>query len=144
MIFRYPSIIHEKNLVEPKEWRTSSARSRVHGWQRAPLAPNIATIAAGSFKHRNPADIQGAGYVVPALEAALWAFYRSDDFTTGALLAANLGRDADTTAAIYGQLAGAYYSVEGIPADWRSKLTHLDTLTQFANQLLKLSTQSPH
>jgi hypothetical protein len=44
--------------------------------------------------------------VLKSLEAALWAFYRSNTFEEGALLAANLGNDADTTAAIYGQLAG--------------------------------------
>jgi ADP-ribosyl-[dinitrogen reductase] hydrolase len=40
--------------------------------------------------------------VVKSLEAALWAFYRSNTFEKGALLAANLGDDADTTAAIFG------------------------------------------
>ena len=63
--------------------------------------------------------------MVESLEAALWAFHESRDYRHGALLAANLGRDADTTAAIYGQLAGAYYGVEGIPAEWRGKLAKL-------------------
>ena len=75
-------------------------------WEAQPLAPAIAEIASGSFKRKQPTHIQGTGYVVRSLEAALWAFYRSDDFRTGALLAVNLGDDADTTAAVYGQLAG--------------------------------------
>jgi hypothetical protein len=70
------------------------------------LVPEIAEVAAGSFKHKNPPAIDGTGYVVRSLEAALWAFYRSDTFEKGALLAANLGDDADTTAAIFGQLGG--------------------------------------
>ena len=50
-----------------------------------------------------------------SLEAALWAFHRSESFGDGCLLAVNLGDDADTTAAIYGQLAGAYYGIDGTP-----------------------------
>jgi ADP-ribosyl-[dinitrogen reductase] hydrolase len=50
---------------------------------------------------------------VDALEAALWAFASASDFRLGALLAVNLGDDADTTGAIYGQLAGAFYGESG-------------------------------
>ena len=91
------------------------------GWKQ-PLTPAIAEIANGSYKKRNPPDIRGTGYVVHSLEAALWAFYHGTDFRSGALLAANLGDDADTTAAIYGQIAGAFYGVDNIPNDWRKKL----------------------
>jgi ADP-ribosylglycohydrolase len=70
------------------------------------LVPEIREIAAGSYKAKNPPAIAGTGYVVKSLEAALWSFYRSCSFEKGALLAANLGDDADTTAAIYGQLGG--------------------------------------
>ena len=56
--------------------------------------------------------------VVKSLEAALWAFYRSNTFEKGALLAANLGDDADKTAAVYGQLAGSFYGADAIPAGW--------------------------
>ncbi|MCA9991522.1 MAG: ADP-ribosylglycohydrolase family protein, partial [Anaerolineales bacterium] len=91
-------------------------------WAAYPLAAEIDEIAAGSFKQRQPPQIKGSGYVVRSLEAALWAFYHSDSFRQGCLLAANLGDDADTTAAIYGQLAGAYYGEAGIPAGWRRQL----------------------
>ena len=73
--------------------------------------------------------------MVQSLEAALWAFYHSDDFRTGCLLAANLGDDADTTAAVYGQLAGAYYGAEGIPLAWREQLALLDTIESLASGL---------
>jgi ADP-ribosyl-[dinitrogen reductase] hydrolase len=59
---------------------------------------------------------------VRSLEAALWAFYRSSTFERGALIAANLGDDADTTAAIFGQLAGAFYGAEAIPESWLERL----------------------
>ena len=73
----------------------------------------IVAVAAGSFREKSPPEIHGGGggYVVPTLEAALWAFYNHDDFESGALAVVNLGEDADTTGAIYGQLAGAYYGV---------------------------------
>ena len=71
------------------------------------------------------------------MEAALWAFARSTTFKDGALLAVNLGDDADTTGAIYGQLAGAFYGVEAIPEEWRSKLAALDTLESLASRLAK-------
>ena len=77
------------------------------------------------------------GYVVETLEAALWAFHNSTSFRQGALLAVNLGDDADTTGAIYGQLAGAYYGDQAIPAPWREKLAHRDLLEQFADKLLR-------
>ena len=103
--------------------------------ERDPLAEKIARVAAGSFKDRNPPDIKGTGYVVDALEAALWAFHRSDGFREGALLAVNLGDDADTTGAIYGQIAGAHYGAETIPATWRDKLTIAAKITSLADRL---------
>ena len=100
-----------------------------------PLAEKIARIAEGSFKDRNPPEIKGTGYVVDALEAALWAFHHSQDFREGALLAVNLGDDADTTGAIYGQIAGAYYGVESIPAAWRDRLAMATEITSLADSL---------
>ena len=74
--------------------------------------------------------------MVRSLEAALWAFARSTSFEHGALLAVNLGDDADTTGAVYGQIAGAYYGAGGIPERWRSKLARVDTLESFATRLM--------
>jgi ADP-ribosyl-[dinitrogen reductase] hydrolase len=100
------------------------------------LVPEIREIADGSFKRKNPPAIAGTGYVVRSLEAALWAFYRSNTFEKGALLAANLGDDADTTAAVFGQLGGAYYGVDGIPSGWLAKLTMREFITEMADSLL--------
>ena len=73
--------------------------------------------------------------MVRALEAALWAFAKSENFRAGCLLAVNLGDDADTTGAIYGQLAGAYYGASGIPADWLDPLAHRDLIVRYADGL---------
>ena len=69
------------------------------------------------------------------IEAALWAFHHGSDFRDGALLAVNLGDDADTTGAVYGQLAGAFYGANGIPAGWRQRLALLDELERIADAL---------
>ena len=101
-------------------------------WQ---IDPTIAAIAAGSFAHKSPPAIRGSGYVVESLEAALWAFHRGETFAEGCLPAVNLGHDADTTAAVYGQLAGAYYGAAGIPTAWRDRLAHRDLIIDFADRL---------
>ena len=136
-------------------------------WARHPLAEKIAHVADGSFKDRNPPDIEGTlrrrrrwpgwrsfkdrhpahikgtGYVVDALEAALWAFHRSDGFREGALLAVNLGDDADTTGAIYGQIAGAHYGADAIPATWRDKLTMAAEIMSLADHLYDQAALAP-
>ncbi|MEK7950867.1 ADP-ribosylglycohydrolase family protein [Luteolibacter soli] len=103
----------------------------------------IATIAAGSFKEKEPPMIRGTGYVVQSLEAALWAFHRSKSFEEGALLAVNLGEDADTTGAIFGQIAGAYYGLDGIPAGWLEKLHGREMILDFASKLFTTSKAVP-
>ena len=108
-------------------------------WKGRPLCPEISEIASGSFKQRQPPEIRGTGYVVRSLEAALWAFHHSHDFRSGCLLAVNLGDDADTTGAVYGQLAGAYYGFTAIPESWRAKLKHRELITDLALKLWKLS-----
>ena len=110
-------------------------------WQKHPLCEEIDAIAAGSFRNNNPPQIKGTGYVVKSLEAALWAFYHSTTFRDGALLAVNLGDDADTTGAVYGQLAGAHYGVSGIPQTWLSLLAQHDLIEDFAERIHSLSFQ---
>lgn len=107
-------------------------------WVENPLTPDIDEVAAGSFRHRHPPEIRGRGYVVKSLEAALWAFHNSSSFREGCLLAVNLGEDADTTGAVYGQLAGAFYGEEGIPESWRNKLAHRELIISFAERLYEL------
>ncbi len=108
-------------------------------WEQDPLDETIAEVAAGSFARREPPEIVGSGYVVKSLEAALWAFSKSHDFREGALLAVNLGDDADTTGAIYGQIAGAHYGAEAIPPEWRSRLAMVGTITSMADSLREAS-----
>jgi len=99
----------------------------------------VAEVAAGSFREKQPPEINGGGYVVDTLEAALWALYETNDFESGAFKVVNLGDDADTTGAVYGQLAGAIYGVGSIPDSWLEKLVMRDEIENYADQLLKLS-----
>jgi ADP-ribosyl-[dinitrogen reductase] hydrolase len=54
------------------------------------------------------------------------------------LAAVNLGDDADTTAAICGQLAGAFYGVKAIPTRWLTKLAKYDTIMKLATALAQM------
>jgi ADP-ribosylglycohydrolase len=104
-------------------------------WDRSPLHPAIAEIADGSFRRKEPPEIRGTGYAAHCLEAALWAFHRSASFEEGCLLAVNLGDDADTTAAVFGQLAGAHYGAGGIPSRWLERLAKRELIERFAMRL---------
>lgn len=93
------------------------------------FAPAIAAIMAGSWRGKPRGDIRASGYVVHSLEAALWCVGRTGTFRDAVLLAANLGEDADTTAAITGQLAGAIYGASAIPEEWMEKLAWREDIT---------------
>ncbi len=102
------------------------------------LSDNVNRVSFGSFRIFSPPQIRGSGYVVESLEAALWAFHNSDDFAEGARMAVNLGDDADTTGAVYGQIAGAFYGQSGIPRHWVDMLSHRDLIIDFADRLYDL------
>ena len=99
-------------------------------------APAVAGIMAGSWRGRARNEIRSSGYVVHTLEAALWSVARTGDFRNAVLLAANLADDADTVAAVTGQLAGALYGLSGIPDRWLDQLAWKDRLIEAAQRLL--------
>ena len=108
-------------------------------WRGGPLHREIEAIAAGSHLRKDRAQVRGGGYVVESLEAALWALARGDGFREGALLAVSLGDDADTTGAVYGQLAGALYGEDAIPAAWSRRLAMRETIVAYADALWELA-----
>lgn len=101
------------------------------------LAPAIAAIAGGCYRDKNRDEIRGSGYVVESLEAALWCFWHTASYQEAVLEAVNLGQDADTTAAVCGQVAGAYYGLEGIPPAWRVKLAQSEFIEQVARTIYR-------
>ena len=119
-----------------KETLLRSGYSPVEGlWDSEPLAAKVADVANGSFKHQEPPYIRGTGYVVESLEAALWAFHKTESFRDGALAAVNLGDDADTTGAIFGQIAGAHYGADAISQEWRERLAMAHDIVSTADGL---------
>ena len=97
--------------------------------------PKILGIARGEYITKAESQIRGSGYVVESLEAALWCFYHTTTFQEAILAAVNLGDDADTTAAVCGQVAGAFYGETGIPARWMERLALREVICGLAEQM---------
>ena len=114
-------------------------RADVLGRRTFEGAPAIARILAGSWRGRARDTIRSSGYVVDTMEAALWAVARTGDFRGAVLLAANLADDADTVAAVTGQLAGALYGLNGIPDAWLARVAWRDRLLGVADRLVAKS-----
>ncbi len=106
------------------------------------LHSSVADVARGSYKRKSPPEpekwwpgfndgvIRGSGFVVESLEAALWAFYNGKDFRDAVLSGINLGEDSDTTGAICGQFAGAFWGESGIPQEWRDGISRMDLINE--------------
>lgn len=97
----------------------------------------IEPIAAGEYRGADARDVRGTGYVVDSLNAALWCLDRAATFEDAVLAAANLGDDADTTAAVCGQLAGAFFGERAIPARWRARLARSAEIVDLADRLFE-------
>lgn len=108
-------------------------------WWQGQLCEKVRSVAEGSFFRKEPPAIRGRGYVVDALEAALWAFATTESYRDAVLAAVNLGDDADTTGAICGQLAGAFYGQRGIPLQWRIALTRHEEIQRVAARLFVMA-----
>ena len=103
------------------------------------LLASPAADIEGGWRGLHRDVVEGSGYVVRSLQAALWAVARTTTFRSAVLLAANLGDDADTTAAIAGQLAGAIYGASAIPEEWLAALAWRDRIENTADRLFKAS-----
>ena len=100
--------------------------------------PAVRAIALGSFTDKRESQVRGSGYSVASLEAALWCVWQASSFEEAVLRATNLGDDADTTAAIAGQLAGALWGEPGMPGHWLARLQWADEMRRMADELLQL------
>ncbi|WP_208020376.1 ADP-ribosylglycohydrolase family protein [Vibrio viridaestus] len=104
-----------------------------------PQTDEIMLLRQGMFLEKQIDQIKGSGYVVESLEAAMWCFYNTSTFEECVLRAANLGDDADTTAAIAGQLAGSYYGVSGIKKSWLESLHKYESIQLLADRIFDVS-----
>lgn len=98
-------------------------------------APAVQALANGNYRNKQISEIRGSGYVIQSLEAALWCFWHTENFGEAILKAVNLGEDADTTAAVCGQVAGAFYGQTGIPEHWQKSLSMGTEIARWAIQL---------
>ncbi|MCE3002843.1 MAG: ADP-ribosylglycohydrolase family protein [Xanthomonadaceae bacterium] len=96
-------------------------------------------LAQGGYLAKPASAIRGTGYAVASLEAALWCVAHTDTFEAAVLEAANLGDDADTTAAIVGQVAGAHYGLAAIPRHWHARLHLAAEIESIARRLAAAS-----
>jgi ADP-ribosylglycohydrolase len=113
----------DRTAIQSPDWRPLRLLNDTR-----PLYPLIQEVAHGSFRHKQPPAIEGSGWVVKSLEASLWAFHDADSFEEAILRAVNLGDDADTTGAVCGQLAGAFWGESNIPDSLRSGPARMDML----------------
>lgn len=108
----------------------------IRGTTLPDLVASPAATRVRGFRPGQPRrEVRGSGYVVASLHAGLWAVSRTSTFRDAVLLAANLGEDADTTAAVAGQIAGALYGVAGIPGGWLGRLAWRERIERMAGDL---------
>ena len=125
-----------ERLAEAIEGAT---RSHVFRQCDEQFAGQVSHVAKGSWRFKRRQAIKSGGYVIESLEASLWCASRSADFREAVLTAANLGHDADTTAAITGQLAGSLAGYSAIPESYRTRLAWHDVLLAQADKLFDQS-----
>jgi len=85
-------------------------------------------------------DGKSGGYIVETLRTVLHYFFATETFEECIVAVVNNGQDADTTGALAGGLAGAFYGMEAIPARWLDVLDREvhDELTELTGQLTAL------
>ena len=87
-------------------------------------------------------EVNNSGWAVSTLQAALWAFETTSTFEDGMVAAVNLGGDADSIGAVYGQVAGAYYGFNAIPERWLCKIKDRDAVNGLIEGCVKLNPQA--
>ena len=97
--------------------------------------PHFERVFSGKIANLPVDSIRSSGYVIDTLEASLWCLLNSSSYAGSVLKAVNLGGDTDTTAAVTGGLAGIYYKVENIPAEWMNQIARKDDIIDLAARL---------
>lgn len=108
-----------QSLINGGDKDLASAAKLARGYR---FSEKMREVIGGSYKRKGTPEIRGSGHAIGCLEAALWAFYHANNFREAVEGAVNLGEDADTTGAVCGQIAGAYWGESGIPPSWRNGL----------------------
>jgi ADP-ribosyl-[dinitrogen reductase] hydrolase len=65
--------------------------------------------------------------------------WNTSSFEDALIKAVNLGEDADTVAAVTGQIAGALYGKNAIPVRWLDMLLHREKIENVAGALIRIN-----
>ncbi|KXN91622.1 hypothetical protein AN958_12474 [Leucoagaricus sp. SymC.cos] len=140
----------------PLPTEISLAEKEGYYWLRHPLLLKITRANNGEASRRMPhipfplpsvLEVPSTGFVLNSLTAALYCFLSTQTFEEGALMAVNMGSDADTVGAIYGGLAGVWYAEEE-PSNrfwservisWKDDLLERKLVEKVANELATFS-----
>lgn len=110
-------------------------RFRLHEITRALVS------AHGCFRFNNYRG-HASAYVVDTLQTVFHHLFSTADFEECLIGVVNQGGDADTTGAIAGMIAGAFYGLESIPVRWLKKLNK-EVRIEVEDQAVKLVALSP-
>lgn len=107
-------------------------------WSATVLRPPVRELAGGAWRGRKPRKIRrGRFAAASALEAMLAAFEGGGDLAQCLEIAAAQPGDAQASAAMTGQLAGAHYGASSLPAEWRAGLARADEIEALADSLFE-------
>ena len=98
----------------------------------APELSHFGRLLRADFAALPEDAIESHGYVMHSLEASVWCLLNSDSYPEAVLKAVNLGWDTDTSAAVCGALAGAFYGYSSIPKEWISILARTNEIENLA------------
>ena len=104
-------------LINREEFGSAKLRTLEHH-KGTPLHRELCP----NFNGVSSQNVPSTGYVMDTLRAAMWSVENSTTAEGAMLLAANLGDDADTVAAVTGQIAGALYGYASMPKHLKSGL----------------------
>ena len=95
------------------------------------------TIVQSTYETRD--EVDNSGWAVSTLQAALWAFQTTETFEDGMIAAVNLGGDADSIGAVYGQIAGAFYGIDAIPPRWLNAIKDRENVNELIEAFLAVA-----
>ena len=94
------------------------------------------TVHISEYSSRE--EVNNSGWCVSTLQAALWAFHKTENFEDALIEAVNLGGDADTIGAVCGQIAGAYYGYSAIPERWLAAIKDREKIDKLIDDFIEI------
>lgn len=125
-----------------------TARQQFKAYYSSPVGqkewPEFRLLFSEKFTRLGEDEINSDGYVMDTLIASLWCLVTTQTFEQCVLKAVNLGGDTDTTGCVAGGLAGVYYGLSAIPADWRNGIARSDDLAELFDSFVSTIPSTSH